>query len=424
MQEARLRALGAGSLDEVLVLVTDGPRGARVNNWEARSVSTRSECGFTYSKEPDGLSQRLETLGVKATRIPIPEGSTERELWSIFQSIEEHVHTGDTLYVDVTHGYRSLSIVLLTALDYLRLAKGVQVEQVSYGAYEARQEGTNIAPTFDLTPFFVLQQWTGALVLLEAGDFRALGQRISAAVKPLAPVLRQHTPLKGLGPALISLGEALQHNRLRDLAQVVEEADRQLSDARQTLDVLEVPEHLERAVGGLGPVRAILVKVQDEVARLRPQPGEVARTPELWGIRAAAYCVDHGLVVQGLTLAREVAFDYLIRVTDLGAERRKEVENLLGAFTTTNPPDPGANPSPRYREAFQALHLDVARRPLGPSRYDEAKRTLSALTDVRNALNHAGTGDPLPKPAKLLSKAQQLIKGLEALIRELPGTAA
>ncbi|MFB9991970.1 TIGR02221 family CRISPR-associated protein [Deinococcus oregonensis] len=97
---------------------------------------------------------------------------------------------GSTVYMDVTHGFRSLPIVTLLALAYLRSVRGVKLAGVLYGAFEA---GQAITPVFDLTPFVSLLDWASAAErFIDTGDARKMtrllaGQpNLEAVAAPLA----------------------------------------------------------------------------------------------------------------------------------------------------------------------------------------------------------------------------------------------
>lgn len=423
VQEARLRGLESRGVvpDAVLALLTGGPKGARVNNWEKRSVRVETDCRPRFEKVSDGLQSRLEGLSV--TEINIPDGGSEAELWEIFQAIGDHVEDGDTLYVDVTHGFRSLSIVLLTALDYLRLAKGVTIAQVSYGAWEAGQleDGLRVSPTFDLTPFFVLREWTAALVLLEAGDLRALGRALARPRRELGRLLRKDTPraLGRLPGKLESLGEALWDNRLRSLPELVEATARNLEEVRSDLLALEGhgDEEMRAIVGALAPLQTVFDRLVETVGRLRPAAGE---PPELWGMNAARFCVDHGLVVQALTFTRETLLDLALRLAGYAPdERRSQRESFLSAFYYDEP-KPGGRLTEEEVAAFMRLH-GPERSLLDEASYHELKLLADQTAKLRNALNHAGTGnnelgkDPRASAEGIITSAVEVVRAVGPL---------
>lgn len=113
-------------------------------------------------------------------RLPIPVGESENELWDVFITIAETVPEGAEITIDVTHGFRSQPLLALAVGLYLQAVKGVSIERVVYGAYEARSgDGPDdTSPVFDLTAFVDLATWaTAARLSMQYGDATPL-QRI------------------------------------------------------------------------------------------------------------------------------------------------------------------------------------------------------------------------------------------------------
>jgi CRISPR-associated DxTHG motif protein len=122
------------------------------------------------------LSQRLQGH-TQIVEVDIPDGKSEAELWRIFEKISDAVCEGDQIAFDITHSFRSLPVIALLTIAYLKQVKGVKVQYVLYGAYEALDNQG--APVFDLTPFADLLDWLAAAKMFMAtGDSSELGQLI------------------------------------------------------------------------------------------------------------------------------------------------------------------------------------------------------------------------------------------------------
>lgn len=100
------------------------------------------------------LSQRISY-----EEIIIPPGTTQNEMWNIFDKIVNNIPDNSEVVFDITHGFRSQPILALAAMVYLKALKNVTVKQILYGAYEAKDE-QNTAPVFDLKPFLDLMDWS------------------------------------------------------------------------------------------------------------------------------------------------------------------------------------------------------------------------------------------------------------------------
>ncbi|GHG09777.1 hypothetical protein GCM10017783_22860 [Deinococcus piscis] len=104
--------------------------------------------------------------------LPIANGETEEDSWNLFQTVADAIPEDAEVIFDVTHGFRSLPVVTLLALSYLRIVKKVSLRAVVYGAWQPGQETT---PIFDLTAFVALLDWAQAAEqFLRTGDARPM----------------------------------------------------------------------------------------------------------------------------------------------------------------------------------------------------------------------------------------------------------
>ncbi len=99
--------------------------------------------------------------------IDIPTGQKEEELWEIFDIICGEIPVGSKLVFDITHSLRCFPVLTTILFNFLKVIKDVKIEKCLYGAWEAKKENEGFAPVFDLTPFFVLNDWSQAVSLLE-----------------------------------------------------------------------------------------------------------------------------------------------------------------------------------------------------------------------------------------------------------------
>lgn len=154
----------------------------------------------------------------------IPDGKSEQELWQIFGAIEAIVSSGDKVVMDITHSFRSLPMLSLLVIAYLRQVKGVQVERILYGAFDA-QDAQGVAPVFDLTPFVSLLDWlTAAKIFMETGDGRELANLMRNAQADAHKAGRPKSP-RMLIPAsekIKQVSESLLTNRIPALAPAVQ----------------------------------------------------------------------------------------------------------------------------------------------------------------------------------------------------------
>ncbi|MDY0223496.1 MAG: TM1812 family CRISPR-associated protein [Desulfobacterium sp.] len=114
------------------------------------------------------------------------------------------------MLIDITYGFRSLPVLLMTLIGYSRLLKNISVSGIYYGAFEVLGNYTSaseipeekrIAPIFDLTSFEQIIEWTQATQSFvkngAAKDLELLANR------QINPVL---TDSQGADPAAKTMG--------------------------------------------------------------------------------------------------------------------------------------------------------------------------------------------------------------------------
>jgi len=66
--------------------------------------------------------------------------------------IENHIQSGDQLYLDITHGFRSLPLILTNVLNFIvdHIKKNISVVDITYGMHEVSNELDGISPIVSL----------------------------------------------------------------------------------------------------------------------------------------------------------------------------------------------------------------------------------------------------------------------------------
>lgn len=86
------------------------------------------------------------------------------ENFLIFKSLlDENLHEGDEIYLDITHSFRSMPLFATTALMYIRdaLGRNIKISGIYYGMLDIISE-LKYAPIIDLTKLVELQEWIKA----------------------------------------------------------------------------------------------------------------------------------------------------------------------------------------------------------------------------------------------------------------------
>ena len=319
----------------------------------------------------NNLCQRLQEH-TQIVEVDIPDGKSEAELWEIFEAISEVVQEGDEIAFDITHSFRSLPMIALLTIAYLKQVKGVNVQYVLYGAYEARDNQG--APVFDLTPFADLLDWLAAAKMFTAtGDSSELGrliQDVQDAAHRNKEAYGDSLPLalKNFGAALAEVSDDLLLARVSNLPKSV----RKLAE-RQSAANTEVPQWAQ-------PLTLLLDKIADAYEPFQDDSLPTQATLIRWYL-------DHNHIVQAMTLAREWVVSYHLHKEGKDwrdPHEREWMEQLLGEFLKLSP-------------------------------------LWSKITGTRNDLAHCGFGraeGQVLSAASIRQNAEEVVKQVERLARQ------
>ena len=271
-------------------------------NWYGRANerANPSEAGLKEILE-DVVNRYKLDLKIKAVKIP--DGKTKDEIWEIFDIIVNNIRDGDEVIYDVTHSFRSLPILMLIALNYMRfIAENVSVKRLIYGAFDAgivdsiKGKTYKVAPIFDLTPFVALFDWMVSVdKFLTTGNASQLCRLGESELKPL---LRESKGRKG---------ESLRKlfNKLYYFSEDVSTCRGPFLQADVT-SVIETLRAAEDDLNYLKPVKPLFDKIRDRFLRFE------FHDDIKFSISVVEWCLDNGLIQQGLTLMRESIVNYVL----------------------------------------------------------------------------------------------------------------
>lgn len=315
---------------------------------------------FTLKNIKNDLSGKLQL-----TEIDIPDGKGDLEIWQMFEKIVNAIPEKTRLVIDVTNGFRSQPMLAVAMAVYLRTLKNVEIVDIVYGAWEARDE-KNVAPVISLRPFIDLIDWTFAIEDFERdGNTGGLSdllhdmQERAHSDQHLAqyPDLPQN--LKGAADALDRVTRALHLLRPRESAKEANRVIRELDESSEDIEKFAKP------------FAPLIDKTQDELRFLsydlvRNSPQDVL-TAQLKMIR---WYLDKQKHMQAISLAREWVVTYLTYQFNMKPTNRKQRE-----------------------EANDRLNSVIRRRP-GFQRYEryvipEFRKLVPEIQKCRNDIDHA-----------------------------------
>lgn len=305
--------------------------------------------------------------------INIPSGKNEQELWEIFQKITEAVEDNDELVFDITHSFRSLPMLSLLAIAYLKQVKSVQIQHLLYAVYEAR-EG-NVAPVFDLTPFAELLDWlTAVKMFIAAGNASEMAKMLitihKEAWRARLPERPRH--LEELAKALEGVSNSLLLSRVPLLSESV-------ANLQKCVGTLEARAEIEKWAPALVPL-------MDQVSETyRPFARDDLRTQ----VELIEWYHQRGHIVQAVTLVREWVVSYHLQ------QQGKDWRDM------------------HEREAMECmLNAEAIEDPLW-----------SKVRDLRNDLAHCGFGrkeEQVLSVDSILCQTSKIVNEVRALAQNLP----
>ena len=289
-------------VDRIIILLTDG---AKETNWH-KGIAKRFN-RKTETEEPyEGLEQILNNMHLPCPveTLSIPDGKSEEEMWTIFNTVYNALKPNDELYFDLTHSFRYLPMLVLVLGNYAKFLKGVKVNHISYGNYEARDTATNEAPLMDILPLTMLQDWTFAAAdLIQNGNIKKL-QELKED-NSLVPLLRERGKknidrrmAEGYLDAYIeSLNNFLNDMKLCQGPNILrgESINNINSCHEQVVDVFE---------NVIAPIPPIINKIQDSLRGFE-QTDSINSESLINGYMSAKWCYEHQLYQQAITILDE-----------------------------------------------------------------------------------------------------------------------
>ncbi len=239
-----------------------------------------------------GLESRLNNLNIAVPyeKVHIKEGFSEEDIWDIFDTVYGKLSTGDQIYFDVTHAFRSIPLFSLVLFNYSRFVKGTQIISIKYGAfeklgpaYEVRKkalEERGIAPVLDLTNIALLQEYNEmANNLVNFGKTKQLSSALQNSDSG-------NKVLDDLSQSITSLDEFIATNQLTEIR-----AGRFIAKFRCNVKAGSKSQPK--------PIKTILKKIQSETSDF------VAMSDNRNIEAAIKWAKEHEMLAQAYSLAEE-----------------------------------------------------------------------------------------------------------------------
>lgn len=400
--------------DKIYTLVTPE---AKEKNWN----------DHTFVKEKEfkhGLLHRLNQHSIFkeiSEAIDIPDAQNEAKIWEIFDLIFKHLDTDDVIIFDITHGFRSTPMLMMTLINYAKLLKNISVRGIYYGAFV---RGSKQNPIIDITSLSELQDWTNATnALLKYGHAEEL-HKITSGENNAFNKANPFNENKD-NPERIRLAKAdkftknlnyillaLQTNRGHALGE---------DDGKLFTELQNHLEEILEAEGTKHVLRPILGKIKDKMQGFQDK-----KQSWEYGMQAVAWNIEHKLVQQAITMLQEAIITFCCENYGFDYTNIDHREDYIkGVFYAL-----------KYSLSLESSDVKLGdlkgekRSTSNPifcnllSLYDDLKAqklysTYDSLSELRNDINHGGYVPTSTNDKKAFRSGKYVVKNFQKTYEQI-----
>ena len=374
------------SSDVAYILLTDS---AKSKNWEDDGQKNRN--GEIIHAE--GLGTRLKNAGLNMKIEPVcnvPECNDADDIMSLFSLIFNRLEDDDELYLDLTHGYRYMPMLMLVLSSYSRFLKNVEVKSITYGNFEGVDRDCPVKPVIDLLPLASLLDWTFA-----AGQYVKSGnvdELVRLSNEEITPILKRSkgndnsaNKMRYFIKCLTSFIDERRFCRGKDII---------LSTAYKNLD-----ESMEEV-----KTSAIIPALTPIVQKIRGTFDGLNTTENVNnGYVAAKWCFDNGLYQQAVTILFENIVSEICIEAELDWQNKIDREFIAAAKTKNLYPETEIR-LPDIENAEEKLQ-----RVLDTSSFKRLVDDYQRLSEIRNNINHSGMNEKILNITHIKTRLAEII---------------
>jgi len=97
-------------------------------------------------------------------KVVIPEGRNHDEFWRIFETLISLDVDKKEVYLDITHGFRSIPVFVSTVMNFFEKVRKAEIKGVYYGMYNKEEVET---PIIDMLPILEINNWIDGFTLFK-----------------------------------------------------------------------------------------------------------------------------------------------------------------------------------------------------------------------------------------------------------------
>jgi len=377
IQEALIRffMMPLSSEDKVIICLTESAKAA---NWEPENriglknilEGIKNECGCNYEIHD----------------VDIPDITDEKDVWLIFNKLKDNIPEKSEIIFDITHSFRSLPLLGIVLINYLRIVKDIKLEGIYYGAFEKLgqvnkvldiDEKQRYVPVIELTTLDYIMRFSYA-----ASDFINYG--VSNSLKSI--LLEKAIPL-----LKNSKGRDLYAKAVRDFISRLERVTnsiatnrgREIYHGRIFHDLINSIENIKKEFffgSSFDALLPLFDKIENKISRFD-------KDNILNGLHAVKWCLDHNLIQQGITILHETILSAICSLAEIDFLEREWREFASSALHCISRSDKFESLNIKEINPDAAL---VKWKKLNEAEFKEYIKIYNSLREYRNYINHAG----------------------------------
>ena len=360
--------------DAVYILMTDR---ARTENWETSETKMRKFKG-NPPEEYLGLAEELENMHLSVSNKidqDIPDGNNEEEMWKIFEKLYELIEDEDELYVDLTHSFRYIPMLMMVFCNYAKFLKRIVVKSITYGnIFSRHNDKENTATINDITSLSVLQDWTAA-----SDEFISTGN-VDKLSNIYLPELN-----KRIGD---SKGEDKEAKALKAFINEINKTIKDIQTCQgKTLIEANNLKSLKKSIYRIKNIdkRQPFIPLFEQIEKSFVSFDTDNNIKN--GITAAKWCLENGLYQQAVTLLQESLISYICINTDIDWQilKNRELVSCAIHIKVKRITDEDNWKVPQGVENGKQIIKKILHLP----QIEGISKNFGLLTDLRNQFNHA-----------------------------------
>ena len=342
------------------------------------------------------LEQAISKMGIAHDDVDIEDGNDNDQMWSIFETIFNQLEENDELYLDITHSFRYLPMLLIVLTNYAKLLKNCSVKAIYYGNFQVKEEQK---PIMDLLPLSALQDWTSAVSdYLQYGQIKKLSELSKSSLSPILkdPATRSESSSR-LNKFISSLDKAVSYRLTCRGKNVVDgsEADYLNKTAEEIKDVAIVP------------FRPVFEKIKESL----PDFGTKQNAANC--IKAAKWCLRNKMFQQSITLLEEGIKDILSSKTI-----PYSIVNKCIKIKTDNLDETKWDVDDDKMPQERILIRNVVNCNSGIWSNKDFIDTMRNISDLRNDYNHAGFRENPRSVQKIIVNIEECLDSIEQILKD------